>query len=106
MKKEDILSKSKEDNKKRDPYSMEIESRAGIISGLSTLAITTIFFVLESVFRDVTNLGLYAILLSFGAVSFLVKAIYLKRKKDIIFAVIYSIGTLVLSFIHISNLLS
>lgn len=106
MKKDEILSKSREENKKRDPYALEVQANASAISGLTALALTTVFFVIQSVVGRGFNFGLYAVAVSFGGVNFLVKAIYLKQKKDVVLAIVYLVVTLILSVIHIANLLS
>lgn len=106
MKKEEILAKSKEENRKKDPYKMEVQSKAERVSGLGTLALATILFVIEGATGNDFNFGLYAVLTSFGGFSSLVKAIYLRRKRDIFFAVVYLTATIILSVIHIINLLS
>lgn len=106
MKKEEILAKSKEENRRRDPFKMEIQSKAERLSGLGALALATILFVIESISGNGFNYALYAVTCSFGTISWIVKAIYLKEKKYIILSVIFLIVTLAFTVIHITNLLS
>lgn len=106
MDKEDILSKSRKENKDRDLYNEEISVGAGVISSFIALFLATAFFVLNAVINQENNWGLYAIVVSFGATNFIVRAVRLKRKCDIVFAIIYTVATLVLTVIHISQIVS
>lgn len=106
MNKDEILAKSRKENKDRDLYSEEISTSAGVTSSFIALFLTTIFFILNCVINREYNWGLYAIVVSFGATNFIMKAIHIKRKRDIIFAVIYSVATLVLTVIYICQLVA
>ncbi len=104
MNKDDILAKSRKENKDRDLYNEAVSTSAGVISSFVALFLTTVFFVLNSVINHEYHWGLYAIVVSFGATNFIVRAVHMKRKRDIVFAAIYSAATLALTVIYICQL--
>lgn len=106
MNKDDILEKSRKENNNRDLYTESVYLSASAISSFVALLLTTIFFILNALINHVFNWGLYAIVVSIGAASFTVRATHTKRKRDIIFAIIYSVATLVLTVIYIYQLIA
>lgn len=106
MNKEDILQRSRNENKQRDLYATYVQINAGHISALCALSLSTLFFVVQSLLGLGFNYGLYAIVLSFGAVRYTVIALRMRRKRDIVLAAVQMIATVVLSAIHIASLLS
>lgn len=106
MNKDDILEKSREENRNRDLYTESVYLSASTVSSFVALFLTTVFFVLNALINDIFNWGLYAIVVSFGATTFTVRAIHMKCKRDIIFAIIYSGATLVLTVIYIYQLIA
>ncbi len=106
MKKEEILSRSREEHKEQDLYVIDVQTRAANVIALVALILATLFFVLQSVLGLGFNFGLYAIVFSIGAVGFIFKAKYIKRKRDIVLATIYSAATVILTAIHIYQLIT
>jgi uncharacterized membrane protein YhaH (DUF805 family) len=106
MNKDDILAKSREENRDRDLYAHEINNSASAISSFVSLFMATIFFVLQKLIKQEFNLGLYALVFSYGATNFIVKAVHMKRKRDIVLSIIYIIATLTLTVAHISQLIA
>lgn len=106
MNKDDILAASRKENKDRDLYNEEISISAGVISSLVALFLTTAFFILHALIKHENNWGLYAIVVSFGATNFIVRAVHLKRRRDIIFAVIYTLATVALTAVYICQLVA
>lgn len=106
MNKDDILAKSRKENKDKDLYAAEVNTNAATIGSITATVLATVFFVIQHILGDGWNLALYAIVVGIGATTFVTKAIFLKRKLDIVLAVIFSLATLVLSIIHIYGLVA
>lgn len=106
MNKDDILEKSRKENKDRDLYEESVYLTASSISSFVALFLTTVFFILNALVNGVFNWGLYAIVVSFGAANFTVRAVHTKRKREIICAIIYSVVTLLLTVIYICQLIA
>lgn len=106
MDKDDILAKSRKENKDRDLYNEEINISSSSAGSFVALVLTTFFFVLQSVIKNEFKFELYAILFSFGATNFIMRAIRLKRKRDIVFAIIYTAATVVLTGVFIYQLIA
>ena len=106
MDRTEILEKSRRENKNRDLYTQEIQGAASAVSSFVAVILATVFVVIQAVAGHGVNLGLYAICTSAGATQFIVKAVHMKQKRDIVLAVIYTGVTLVLAGIHIYQLVT
>lgn len=106
MNKEEILAKSRMENRNKDIYEKEILKLGGNAGAIAAIILATIFFIVQIVVGEGMNYGLYAIVFSVLGASFTVKAIKLKRKHEIAVAIVYIILTLLLSIAHIYNLIT
>lgn len=79
MTKEEILEKSRNENKNRDLYDMEVQRLAFTISHLAFLFLCALGLVLEYVFTKRINTGYCMVLFGVQSVIFLVK--YIKMHK-------------------------
>ncbi|MFF2890141.1 DUF6442 family protein [Paenibacillus sp. NPDC057967] len=104
--KDEILSKSRKENKNKDLYQIEVQIKAGNIGSLAATILATFLFVTQSVIGDGFDFGLYAIIFSVSAAGFIYKAIRMKRRRDIAFSIIYTLATLILSIVHILKLIT
>jgi hypothetical protein len=102
--KEEILSRSRKENKDQDLYKIEIQVQAGNIGSLTATILATFFFVTEALIGNGFDFGLYAIIISVSAASFIFKAIRLKHRREIILATVFTLATLILSVAHIIKL--
>jgi len=105
MQKEEILEKSRKENKNQDIFEKEILKESGTIGAITAAILATVFFMIQIFVGKGMNYGLYAVVFSIPAAGFVVKAIRLKRRHEIIVAVIYSIAVLLFSIAHICNLI-
>lgn len=103
--KDDILSRSRKENKDRDLYKIEMKTQAASIGSLVATVLATFFFLTQSLMGAGFNFGLYAIMVSVSAVSSIYQAIRMGQKRDMVMAVIYTLGTLILSVAHILQLI-
>jgi hypothetical protein len=106
MNKEEVLEISRRENKNRDVYEKEVLKEGGNIGAIIAVIMATIFFVIQIAVGGGMNYGLYAVVFSVPATGFVVKAIRLKRRHEIVIAVIYTLCVLLFSFTHIYQLIS
>ena len=106
MNKEEILQASRKENKNKDIYELEVINKGQRIGGLIAISAAFALLILERVILDIgTNYGYFCIIMSAGAGLWIYKAVKLKRKHEILLAVlwsvmgIYSAVMVVLSFI-------
>ncbi|SDS49380.1 hypothetical protein SAMN05444162_1592 [Paenibacillaceae bacterium GAS479] len=104
--KDDILSKSRKENKDKDLYKIEVQTKAGNIGSITAIFLATLFFVIQSLTGQGFDFGLYAIIFSVSAAGFIFKAVRMKHRLDIVLALIFTLTTLTLSVVHILNLLN
>ena len=103
--KDEILAKSRKENKDKDLFKIEVQTNAGNVGSIAAIILATFFFLIQSLIGDGWDFGLYAVIFSISAATFIVRAIRMKRKSDIVLSIIYTLATLVLSVIHIYNLI-
>lgn len=106
MNKAEILAKSRKENKNQDFYEKEVLKLGGYVGAVAAIILATIFFIVQIVVGEGMHYGLYAIVFSVLGAGFVVKALNLKRRHEIIVAILYIIATLLLSVAHIYNLIN
>ncbi|OTO72545.1 MULTISPECIES: DUF6442 family protein [unclassified Enterococcus] len=106
MNKEEILAKSREENRKNDPYWEEIQKKSSSFGGVVVVLLSTVLFVIQLVMGKGFNFGLYAVSFAYGATDFLVRYAYFRRRRELIFGVIYLLVMIVLIILHLNQLLS
>ncbi len=106
MKKEEILEKSRMENKNQDVYEKEVVKEGGNVGAATAAALATIFFVIQILLGEGMNYGLYAVVFSVPTSRFIVKAVRLKRKHEIAVAIFYALLTLAVSAAHIYQLVT
>ena len=88
MTKEEILAKSREENKNRDEREKEVFYKAGqqacAVGGLVCMAV----IILEAIFGKEFNTSIWAVYLSITGTMLLMKYLSLKKKHELIFAVL------------------
>jgi len=106
MNKEEVLEKSRKENKNLDLFEREVSQNAGNLAAIVAAILATIFYVIQVFVGLGQNYGLYAVVFSIPATGYLVKAIRMKNKKDIIAAAVFIIVTIFFSAIHINHLIT
>ena len=98
MKKEEILEKSKKENKNKDIYALEVETKAANIAGLAMLILAAIYFTYEILSGKGTNYALYSLIAIYDAIMYGYRAIKIKeyRKLNIFTSIIWSLLTILL----------
>lgn len=106
MNKEEILAKSRNENKNADVFEKEVLKQAGNVGCITAAIVTFILFVLEIFIKGHTNYGLWAILFSILSTQFIVKAIKLKRKHELVIAICYTLLTILLIAAYIWDIVT
>lgn len=104
MNRNEILEKSRKENRNKDIYELEIIKQAGSISSLTAALLCAILFIAEILLGRGINYGLWSIFLAAEAATFTYKAVKLKKKHEILVAVLYCLMVVLLVFAHIYNL--
>lgn len=103
---EEILAKSRDENKDKDLFEREVQVRAGNIGACVATLLATLFFVVQILVGAGMNYGLYAILFSVPATRYIVKSINMRCKRDIAYAIIWTVAALIFSLAHIYGLIT
>ena len=95
MKKEEILEKSRQENKKRDEYEIRVDNKATTYAALAMLVLTSVYFIYEMVIGKGQNYSLYSILAIFNTFLYGYRGIKLEknRKLNIFTSVIWGLLT-------------
>ncbi len=106
MNKEEVLEKSRAENKNRDVYEQEILKQASTSAVIVMLVLAAIFSAAQIFVGGDLNLGLWALVFSTNMTTFWVKYIRLRRKHELVMALVYTILVSVLSGWHICHLIT
>lgn len=106
MDKEEILEKSRAENKNKDIYEQEVLKQASTSAVVVMMVLATIFFAAQIFVGGGTNWGLWALVFSANMTTFWVKYIRLRRKHELVMAIAYTILVFALSGGHIYNLVA
>lgn len=104
MTREEILEKSRVENKNQDMYENEVLKTAGNAAAIAAASLATIFFFIQIFMGGGSNYALYAIVFVILAMTFTVKAIRLRRRHEILFAIAYWVFVATFSAAHIYQL--
>ena len=98
MEKEEILEASKKENKNKDVYEIQVESKGATYAGLSMLILALIFYTYEIFSGKGSNPAFYSIITIYNAVLFGYKAIKLDKRKGlyVFTSVVWGILTIML----------
>lgn len=104
MDREEILAKSRKENEGIDEFEKEV-LREGRSAGAAAAAVVAfLLFIVQICLDKGQNYGLYAVLVTMFSAQFIVKAVKLKRRHEIVLAVFYTLFALVLAAAHIWQL--
>ena len=106
MNKEEVLAKSRAENKNKDFYEQEVLKQASTTAVKVMATLATIFFVAQISVGGGTNLSIWALVFSADMTTFWVKYIKLRRKHEFVMAIVYTILVSAFSGCHIYNLIT
>lgn len=105
MNKDEILAKSRVENKNKDVYEQEVLKQASRSAVVVQMAMATLFFVTQIFTGGGVNWGLWALVFSASMTINWVKYIKLHRKYELLIAIAYTILVSVMSGYYIYNLI-
>lgn len=106
MDKEEILSKSRAENKNKDMYEQEVSKLAGSITVAVMLVFAGVFFIAQIVTGGGLNFGLWALVFSAEMTNHWVKYIKLRLRGELLAALCYTLLVSVMSGYHIYSLIA
>lgn len=106
MNKDEVLAKSRAENKNKDVYEQEILKQANTYAVVVLGVLATLFFVIQILVGGGINYGIYAMVFSGNMTISWVKCIKLKQEKALINAILYTLIVLAFSGCHIYNLIT
>ena len=105
MDKEEILEKSRAENRNEDIYEKEILKQASTGSVIVMMVLATIFFIAQIFVGEGINWGIWALVFSANMTTFWVKYIKLRRKHELVMAIAYTVFVSACSVGHIYHLI-
>lgn len=106
MNRDEVLERSRMENKNQDIYEKEVIKEGGNYGSIVAAILATVFFVIQIFLGGGTNYGLYAIVFSIPMTGFITKYKRLRRKHELFIAIFYIIVVVLFSVAHIYNLFS
>lgn len=98
MKKEEILEANKNENKKKDVFEMEVDSKACRLASIAMVCVAFILLVYETAIDKGINPAFYSFIAIFNAVAYGYKAYKLEKNRGInlFISITWGIMTIVL----------
>lgn len=81
MNKEEILEKSKEENKNRDPYEMEVSNNGFVFGFVAAMIIGCLLWAVELIATGILEFRIYCLAVTVISVSSLYRGVKLKNKR-------------------------
>lgn len=106
MNRDEILAKSRAENKNRDVYEQEVLQQASKSAVVVQMALAAVFFVAQLLAGDGINWGLWALVFSGNMTIRWVKYAKLRRSGELWIAVGYTVLVAVMSGYHIVSLIA
>ena len=83
MKKEEILEKSRQENKKKDVYAIEVEKDGCKYAAISMVILTVLYYIYEIFADKGQNYALYSIIAIYCCVFFGYRGIKLEKNRSL-----------------------
>lgn len=106
MTREEILAKSRLENKDQDLAANESAVKAGNAAVIGAAIVACILFSVQIICGGGVNLALWAVVISIMAVYYVVMFIKMRKGMHMLIAVLCTIMTLVLSMAHLTSVIS
>lgn len=106
MEKEEILEKSRKENRNKDMYEQEILKQGNAVANFVMIVLATVLFAVQIFCGGGINYGIYAIVFSGSMAVFWVKWLKLRQRHEFVMAFFYTIIVLAFSAAHIYHLIT
>lgn len=104
MNKEEILARSRQENKEKDLYELSIEKRAGRVGVVVMYAVVLILTIISVIQTGKLNFMLWIVALSVDTAMDIYKAVKLKTAKSVISALILIVADIVATILLFNEL--
>ena len=105
MNRDEILAKSRAENKNKDVYEQEVLKQASKSAVVVQMSLATIFFVTQIFIGKGINWGMWALVFSANMTINWVKYMKLHRKSELMIAIVYTILVSVMSGYYVYELI-
>ncbi|MDO4489027.1 MAG: DUF6442 family protein [Eubacteriales bacterium] len=106
MNREEILAKSRQENKNQDIFEQDVIITGNKYACMAAAVLATIFFIVQIFTGGGMNYGLYAVVFAMPMAGFWFKYIKLRKKHELALAIGYTIVVLAFSVGHIQGLIA
>lgn len=106
MDRDEVLAKSRAENRDKDVFEKEVLQEGGNIGGIAASILALIFFVVRLAAGGGLDYGMWAVVIASLGASFVVKAVRLRRRHEMAVAAGYVLLALALSAAHIYELIT
>lgn len=106
MNKEEILEKSRKENRNKDIYEEELIKQGSAIVNIVMVILATVFFVIQVFTGGRINYGLYAIVFCHSMVLSWIKWRKLRQRQQFLLSLLYTVCVLLFSIVHIYTLIT
>lgn len=106
MNKEEILEKSRKENRNKDIYEEELIKQGSAIVNIVMVILATVFFVIQVFTGGGINYGLYAIVFCHSMVLSWIKWRKLRQRQQFLLSLLYTVSVLLFSIVHIYTLIT
>ena len=105
MDKNEILARSREENKKQDERDRMIADKAAKLGYSTGLIVCMVLVIVETAITGNANLGSWAVYMAMTTAALWVEYAYKKKKHQLVFGIIGSAVTVLFLTVHILRLL-
>ena len=106
MNREEILEKSRKENKNQDIYEQDVISQGNKYACIAAGTLATIFFIVQIFTGGGMNYGLYAVVFAMPMAGFWMKYAKLHKKHELLVAICYTAVVILFSIVHIYQLVT
>lgn len=106
MNREEILEKSRQENKNKDVYEQELVKEGGNYGAMVAALLASIFFIVQIFVGLGQNYGLYAVVMSIPMTNVINKYRRQKKMQELVLAILYVFVVLMFSLVHMYNLVT
>ena len=89
MNREEILAKSRQENKNKDLFDKEVEGKSIAFSGIAMVIMCLVYYVAEILLQSRKNYGFFSIAAIYMAILFMMKGSKLKDKKKFYLGIVW-----------------
>ncbi|MCQ2591404.1 MAG: DUF6442 family protein [Treponema sp.] len=106
MTKEEILEKSRNENKNQDVYDLDTQNKAARYSIFAASILCCLLIILQVVVKKILPFELIVILFGMESVLFITKYVKMRKNHELFVAIIYSLGFIISGVFYVKGLMA